>query len=849
MYLPCRNSDFESLFPGIKSFNPIQTQSFTALYNTDDNVLLAAPAGSGKTFCAEFAILRMIQRAAQGKAATGTAARAVYVAPLPAIVDERLVDWSQRYGKALGLHVVRLHGDAQADLKALESGNIVLSTPEAWDALSRRWRQRKAVQDVSLFIADEMHLIGGQHGPSMEVVTSRMRYVSSVLEKESGKKIRIVALSASLANARDLAAWIGTTSHSVFNFPPSVRPVPVEIHMQGFDIANLEARMEAMARPAYHALTRHVPDGSPAIIFVPTRKHARLAALDVLTQAAADGDPTKFRQAAEEDLTPFLGKVRDHALKHALSYGVAFLHEAQRKEEQAMVRTLFDAGAVQVLIATAPMAWGMSSAGKVVLIMGTQYYDVTGQGTNDYSITDILQMVGRAGRPSTDAQGICVVFCHSPKKQFYKKFLFEALPVESHLDAALHDTLAAEVITRTVTNKQDAVDYLTWSFYYRRLTQNPNYYNMTGVSHRHVSDHLSELVESTLSDLESSKLIAIENEYDLEPLNLGMIAAYYCITYTTIELFAASLAAKTKVKGLLEILCAASEYDQVVVRPGEDGTLKKILAHAPLSVEKPRYTDPHTKVNALIQAHISRSHLNADLAFDAQQAIAAAPRLLQAMVDVISSSGWLNPALATMELSQMMTQAVWQRDSVLLQIPGVTADAAAAATAAGVETVFDVSEMEDDARRETLQLVSEDDVARANAWLARYPDIGVNYEVVDADDVRAGEAVTVAVSLEREGEGEIRPVDAPRFPGRKDENWWLVVGDPSNNLLLAIKRIALQRKAKAKLEFIAPEEVGEKMLTLFLMCDSYLGCDQEFEIELKIAPGGDSEDEGTMETD
>lgn len=55
-----------------------------------------------------------------------------------------------------------------------------------------------------------------------------------------------------------------------------------------------------------------------------------------------------------------------------------------------------------------------------------------------------------------------------------------------------------------------------------------------GVSHRHLSDHLSELVEQTLSDLEQSKCISIEDEMDVAPLNLGMIAAYYYINYTTI---------------------------------------------------------------------------------------------------------------------------------------------------------------------------------------------------------------------------------------------------------------------------------------------------------------------------
>lgn len=68
--------------------------------------------------------------------------------------------------------------------------------------------------------------------------------------------------------------------------------------------------------------------------------------------------------------------------------------------------------------------------------------------------------------------------CHGPRKEYYKKFLFEPFPVESHLDHALHDHFVAEVVTRTLRSKQDAVDYLTWTFLFRRILQNPNYYNL-----------------------------------------------------------------------------------------------------------------------------------------------------------------------------------------------------------------------------------------------------------------------------------------------------------------------------------------------------------------------------------
>ena len=84
---------------------------------------------------------------------------------------------------------------------------------------------------------------------------------------------------------------------------PGVRPVPLEIVIQSFDIANLEARTSAMARPAYTAVSNTLKeaatpaDARSAILFVPTRKQARLTALDLLTYAAADGEPNRFLQA------------------------------------------------------------------------------------------------------------------------------------------------------------------------------------------------------------------------------------------------------------------------------------------------------------------------------------------------------------------------------------------------------------------------------------------------------------------------------------------------------------------------------------------------------------------------
>lgn len=833
-----RNPAYEALYHDFKHFNPVQTQVFTVLYNSDDNVLVAAPTGSGKTICAEFAILRNHQKGPD------SIMRAVYIAPIEALAKERYNDWKKKFGEGLGVRVVEFTGETATDLKLLEKGQIIISTPEKWDAISRRWKQRKHVQQVSLFIIDELHLIGGQGGPVLEVIVSRMRYIASQSENN---KIRILALSTSLANAKDLGEWIGATSHGLFNFPPGVRPVPLEIHIQGIDIANFEARMQAMTKPTYTAILQHSKDGKPAIVFVPTRKHARLTAVDLMTYSSAEADKSIFLLRSADELEPFIDRIKEPMLRETIRYGVGYLHEGLTATDHDIVKTLFETGWIQVCVMSSSLCWGVPLSAHLVVVMGTQYYDGRENAHTDYPVTDLLQMMGHASRPLVDNSGKCVIFCHAPRKEYYKKFVYEAFPVESHLHHYLHDNLNAEVVVGVIQNKQDAVDYLTWTFMYRRLTQNPNYYNLQGVSHRHLSDHLSELVENTLSDLEGSKCITIEDDFLLSPLNLGMIASYYYISYTTIERFSSSLTSKCKLKGLLEILTSASEYELLPIRPGEEELVRRLINHQRFSFENPKWADPHVKANALLQAHFSRQPLGGNLASDQQEVLISACRLLQAMVDVISSNGWLSLALLAMEVSQMVTQGMWERDSMLLQLPHFTKELAKKCQenpGKSIETVFDLVEMEDDERRELLQMSDSQliDIAR---FCNRFPNIDLAYDIADSDNVRAGDDISVYVTLERdlEGKTEVGPVDAPKYPKTKEEGWWLVVGDTRTNQLLAIKRVTLQRRSKVKLDFAAPSEVGKKAYTLYFMCDSYMGCDQEYSFTIDVKESAAGEDD------
>lgn len=344
---------------------------------------------------------------------------------------------------------------------------------------------------------------------------------------------------------------------------------------------------------------------------------------------------------------------------------------------------------------------------------------------------------------------------------------------------------------------------------------------------------MSELVETTLHDLEQSKCISIEDDMDTLALNLGMIAAYYYINYTTIELFSLSLNSKTKIRGLLEIISSATEFENILVRYKEDAVLKALSQKLPtkLASNSTKFNDPHTKTNLLLQAHLSRLQLSAEMQGDTDVILGKAIRLIQACVDVLSSNGWLSPAIAAMELSQMVTQGMWSKDSYLKQLPHFSNEIIKRCQEKNIETVFDIMELEDETRTSTLRL-SEKQMAEVARFCNRYPNIEMNFEVVDKDKIHSGSSINVVVQLEREDE-VTGPVIAPFFPHKREEGWWIVIGDSASNSLLSIKRITLQQKVKVKLDFVAPSPGGYEY-TVYLMSDCFMGCDQEYKFKVSI---------------
>lgn len=195
----------------------------------------------------------------------------------------------------------------------------------------------------------------------------------------------------------------------------------------------------------------------------------------------------------------------------------------------------------------------------------------------------------------------------------------------------------------------------------------------------------------------------VQDEMDTLPNNLGMIASFYYISYVTVETFSASIKETTKLKGLLEIVSSAHEFETIPIRHHEDSLLERIYDRVPVKIAKVDYNSPYFKTYLLLQAHFSRMSLPPDLATDQAVILGKVTGLLSAMVDVMSSKSYLG-CLGAMDLSQMCVQAVWDRDSPLKQVPYFDNEVLGRFKKEGLDSVYDIMELEDDKRAELLQM-------------------------------------------------------------------------------------------------------------------------------------------------
>ncbi|KAH9210447.1 Sec63 Brl domain-containing protein [Leptodontidium sp. 2 PMI_412] len=762
-------------------FNPMQTQIFHCLYHTSANVLLGSPTGSGKTIACELAMWWAFREKPGSKV--------VYIAPMKALVRERVKDWGARLTKQMGLKLVELTGDNTPDTRTIRDADIIITTPEKWDGISRSWQTRGYVRQVSLVIIDEIHLLGGDRGPILEIIVSRMNYIAAL----SKNSVRLMGMSTACANASDLGNWLGV-KEGLFNFRHSVRPVPLETFIDGFpEVRGFCPLMQSMNRPTFLAIKTHSPD-KPVIVFVASRRQTRLTAKDLINYCGMEDNPRRFVKMSEEDLQLNLTRVKDDALKEALSFGIGLHHAGLTESDRSLAEELFANNKIQILVATATLAWGVNLPAHLVVVKGTQFFDAKTEGYKDMDLTDVLQMLGRAGRPQFDTSGIARIFTQDSKKAFYKHFLHTGFPVESSLHNVLDNHLGAEVSAETITTKQDALDYLTWTFFFRRLHKNPSYYGLEISAEEHntisaqqsANEYMISMVDKSLGELAESKCLKIYPNGDVDSTPLGKIMSYYYLSHRTIRHLVKHATRNATFTDVLSWMSSATEYDELPVRHNEDLINAELAKNLPLSIKAfgdlPLW-DPHVKAYLLLQAHMSRIDLPiTDYVGDQTSVLDQAIRVIQASIDVLTEMGFLSSCMQMITLLQCIKCARWPTDYPLSILSGVPVKRPPGKDLP--PTLQDFSSESEIAYQRTMTAleIPRNNLPSFQKGAKALPCLKI--------DVRDLTALSLTVVLTRQNLlGPDGKMYAPRFPKSQTEGWFVILCKEDKDEIIAIKRV------------------------------------------------------------
>ncbi|CAH6880767.1 Hfm1 [Phodopus roborovskii] len=596
---------FRSIFKEFPYFNYIQSKAFDDLLYTDRNFVICAPTGSGKTVVFELAITRLLMEVPL----PWINMKIVYMAPIKALCSQRFDDWKEKFGP-MGLNCKELTGDTvMDDLFEIQHANIIMTTPEKWDSMTRKWRDNSLVQLVRLFLIDEVHIIKDENrGPTLEVVVSRMKTVQSLsraLQNASPIPMRFVAVSATIPNAEDVAEWLsdGEKPAVCLKMDESHRPVKLQKVVLGFPCSSnqTEFKFDLALNYKVYSVIRTYSEQKPTLVFCATRKGVQQAA-SVLVKDA------KFIITVEQKLRlqKSAYSIRDSKLKDVLVYGVGYHHAGMELSDRKLVEGLFTSGDLPVLFTTSTLAMGVNLPAHLVVIKSTMHY--TGGMFEEYSETDILQMIGRAGRPQFDTTATAVIMTRLSTREKYIQMLACNDTVESSLHRHLIEHLNAEIVLHTITDVSVALDWIRSTLLYIRALKNPSHYGFaSGLNKDGIEAKLQELCLKNLKDLSSLDLIKMDEDVYFKPTEAGRLMAWYYITFETVKKFYA-ISGKETLSDLISMIASCNEFLDVQLRINEKRTLNtlnkdpnKIAIRFPM---EGRIRTREMKVNCLIQAQL-----------------------------------------------------------------------------------------------------------------------------------------------------------------------------------------------------------------------------------------------------
>lgn len=399
---------------------------------------------------------------------------------------------------------------------------------------------------------------------------------------------------------------------------------------------------------------------------------------------------------------------------------------------------------------------------------------------------------------------------------------------------------------------QDGIEYLTWTFLFRRILKNPTYYQLEDVKAGTINKYLRDMLRTVLWDLNDAGCLEFgdENQDTFESTVCGQIASYYYMSYKTMAIFKQSLKSDCTINELIRILSSTTEYDELPVRHNEDKLNFELSKEVPLKVDDLAMDEPSTKAMLLFQAHFSRLQLPiTDYVTDLRSVLDQSIRILQAMIDYTSSADhlWLKCTLKLINLIQMITQGRWLNDSTLSNLPGITEQSVINFWENGIETLPELLVCPYDKTRNILRQDEEladediDDIMKCIRY--KYPRIDVQI-TLSSFDIGLDSDLMVLCRLKRYS-GNPNKIYSPKWYKPKLEGWIIVISLHNSEKLLAVKRVRISRQWKTtRIKIHTPSNVEEipdyneeektLLLDVYIMSDAYLGLDQFYTVSCNL---------------
>ncbi len=399
-----------------------QLEAFEA-FDEGAQVIVAAPTGAGKTLVASYAIDQSLRRGE----------RVFYTTPIKALSNQKFRDLIEAYGHdRVGL----LTGDNAINGDA----PIVVMTTEV---LRNMLYAGRKLETLGAVVLDEVHYLQDSYrGPVWEEVIIHLP-----------REIQLVALSATVSNADELAEWMETVRGTTRLIVETQRPVELEnrylvgertsakMHLiktlaQGkpnpkgfrFDPELQRGRNrkgpkgpKGRTRPKWQTPRRvdviqllRERELLPVIYFLFSRaacSEAALSVLDAGIELTTSEERRKIREIAAERMANLSDADRkvlgyDRFLM-ALEAGVASHHAGMVPPMKEVVETCFEQGMVKAVFATETLALGINMPARTVVIEKLTKWN--GDGHEFLSPAQYTQLTGRAGRRGIDDFGDAVV--------------------------------------------------------------------------------------------------------------------------------------------------------------------------------------------------------------------------------------------------------------------------------------------------------------------------------------------------------------------------------------------------------------------------------------------------------